>query len=91
MSSHQFTVDDLRRILVEGAGEADGTPLAPDTVDMTFEDLGYESIALLETGSRIQREFDISLSDEELLDARTPRGLIDAVNARLGSASGAKA
>jgi minimal PKS acyl carrier protein len=91
MSIRQFSADDLHRILIEGAGEAEGVVLGPDTVDMTFDDLGYESIALLETGSRIEREFDVRLSDEEVLNAQTPSGLVDAVNARLRAAAGATA
>ena len=86
MSIRQFSADDLHRILIDGAGEADGVVLGADTLDMTFDDLGYESIALLETGSRIEREFDVRLSDEEVLNAQTPGGLIDAVNARLRAA-----
>ncbi|WP_428965052.1 acyl carrier protein [Micromonospora fluostatini] len=89
MTDRQFTVDDLHRILVEGAGETEGGALGPDTIDTTFDELGYESIALLETGSRIEREFGVSLSDEDVMDSRTPRGLIEAVNTRLGTTSGA--
>jgi act minimal PKS acyl carrier protein len=85
MSNRQFTVEDLHRILVDRAGEAEGVTLGPETVDLSFSDLGYESIALLETGGAIEREFAIALSDDELLEADTPRVLIDAVNARLGA------
>ncbi|MGV4929403.1 acyl carrier protein [Streptomyces sp. BHT-5-2] len=78
-----FTLDDLRRILREGAGTAEGTDLDGDILDAGFEELGYESLALLETASRIEREYDIALDDSALADARTPRDLLEAVNARL--------
>ncbi|MFF4949556.1 acyl carrier protein [Streptomyces chattanoogensis] len=78
-----FTLDDLRRILREGAGTAEGTDLDGDILDAGFEELGYESLALLETASRIEREYDIALDDTALADARTPRDLLEAVNARL--------
>ncbi|MFC9468314.1 phosphopantetheine-binding protein [Streptomyces coelicoflavus] len=90
MASIQFTLDDLRRILIEAAGADENVDLAGDILDTTFEVLGYESIALLETGGRIEREYDIVLDDDDLADDVTPRDLIDVVNAQL-SLSGAQA
>ncbi|WP_338783614.1 acyl carrier protein [Streptomyces sp. DG1A-41] len=81
MTAKAFTLDDLRRILREGAGE--DFDLDDDIDDVTFVDLGYESLALLETGARIGREYGIELEDETLIDAETPRRLVDAVNAQL--------
>jgi act minimal PKS acyl carrier protein len=86
MSTTPFTLDDLRRILLEAAGEEEGVDLTGDIIDTEFQALGYESLALLETGSRIEREYDISLEDSALTDAVTPRGLIDIVNEQLSAA-----
>ncbi|MFF3248622.1 acyl carrier protein [Streptomyces sp. NPDC002870] len=83
MASDSFTLDNLKRILLEGAGAADGVDLDGDIYDKEFEELGYESLALLETGSRIEREYGITLDDSVLTDAVTPRALIDAVNQHL--------
>ena len=84
MSTTQFTLDDLKRILREGAGADEGVDLDGDILDTGFEELGYESLALLETGGRIEREFGITLDDDVLTDANTPRALIAAVNTLLG-------
>ncbi|MFE7447861.1 acyl carrier protein [Streptomyces chartreusis] len=84
MSNTQFTLDDLKRILREGAGADEGVDLDGGILDTGFEELGYESLALLETGGRIEREFGITLDDDVLTDADTPRALIAAVNALLG-------
>lgn len=81
-----FTLDDLRRILLEAAGAEEGTDLSGDIIDTTFELLGYDSLALLETGSRIEREYGITLEDSALTDAVDPRSLIDTVNAQLSAA-----
>ncbi|MEU8592079.1 acyl carrier protein [Streptomyces sp. NPDC048664] len=80
MSATEFTLDDLRRILLEAAGADEGVDLDGDILDVPFEVLGYESLALLETGSRIEREFDITLDEDLLTDADTPRALIAVVN-----------
>ncbi|MET9334087.1 acyl carrier protein [Streptomyces cellulosae] len=83
MPAHEFTLEDLKRILREGAGADEGVDLDGDILDTDFRSLGYESLALLETGGRIEREFGITLDDETLTDAATPRSLLEAVNALL--------
>lgn len=87
MSTQPFTIDDLKRILLEGAGAAESVDLDTDILDTEFEQLGYESLALLETSSRIEREYGITLSDTILSDATTPRALLDAVNEHLAEAA----
>jgi minimal PKS acyl carrier protein len=79
--SELLTLDDLKRILVEGAGLEDGVDLDGDILDVTFDDLGCDSIALLETTARITREYQIVL-DESAVAARTPRELLSLVNDR---------
>ncbi|WP_329215641.1 acyl carrier protein [Streptomyces sp. NBC_01485] len=83
MPSHEFTIADLKRILREGAGADEGVDLDGDITDIDFESLGYESLAMLETGGRIEREFGVTLDDDTLTDAKTPRALIESVNALL--------
>jgi act minimal PKS acyl carrier protein len=83
METRRFTLDDLRRILLEGAGADESADLDGEILDLGFDELGYESLALLETSSRIEREYGITLDDEELTDGATPRRLIDAVNTQL--------
>ncbi|MEU3722445.1 acyl carrier protein [Streptomyces sp. NPDC031705] len=83
MSKQEFTFDDLKRILLEGAGADEGVDLDGDILDTDFESLGYESLALLETGGRIEREFGITLDDDIFADNSTPRSLVEAVNASL--------
>ena len=78
-----ITLEDLRRILRSGAGAAEGVDLDGDIADIDFEELGYESLALLETCSRIGREYGVALEDDIVTEARTPRALIQAVNSHL--------
>ncbi|MEU9982395.1 acyl carrier protein [Streptomyces sp. NPDC050856] len=83
MSKQEFTLADLKRILLEGAGAGEGVDLDGDILDTDFEQLGYESLALLETAGRIEREYGITLDDDVFTDSPTPRALIAAVNAAL--------
>ncbi|TXS47484.1 acyl carrier protein [Streptomyces sp. OR43] len=83
MPAHEFTIDDLKRILREGAGADESVDLEGDITGVDFESLGYDSLAMLETGGRIEREFGVTLDDDTLTDAKTPRALIESVNALL--------
>ncbi|MGW0905778.1 acyl carrier protein [Streptomyces sp. NPDC002853] len=83
MSAPRFTLEDLKRILLEGAGAAEGVDLDGDILDTPFEDLGYESLAMLETSSRIEREYGVTLDEDMVTDAATPRRFIEAVGAQL--------
>ncbi|MDR3080885.1 MAG: acyl carrier protein [Streptomyces sp.] len=89
MSTQEFTTEDLKRILLEGAGADEAVDLDGDILDTDFEELGYESLALLETGGRIEREYGISLDDDIFAENRTPRALVAAINGYLGDLSAA--
>jgi act minimal PKS acyl carrier protein len=87
MSKHVFSIDDLKRILLEGAGAPEGPGVEAAMVDLEFQELGYDSLAVLETCTRIEREFGIALDEEVLGEARTPRALVDVVNNHLSIAN----
>ena len=89
MSTTEFTITDLRRILREGAGADEEVDLDGDIVDQEFDLLGYDSLALLETSTRITREFRVELDDTVVTSATTPRQLIEAVNAALTATANA--
>ncbi|MFF0488293.1 acyl carrier protein [Nocardia sp. NPDC004068] len=78
-----FTLDDLTRILREGSGAPDDADLSERILDTAFDDLGYDSLAMLETASRVEREFGVTLADSTVVDATTPRAFLAAVNALL--------
>ncbi|CAL9288606.1 acyl carrier protein [Streptomyces sp. SudanB52_2052] len=85
MSAKEFTLDELKATLLEGAGTDESVDLNGDILDTSFEDLGYESLAMLETVSRIEREYGISLDEEAVGEAATPRALVRLVNDHLSA------
>jgi minimal PKS acyl carrier protein len=87
MTTPELTLDDLRRILRAVAGEAEGAGLDGDILDVTFTDLGYDSLALLETAGQIERERDLQLDESTITDAQTPRQLLAAVTEQLVAAA----
>lgn len=83
----QLTIDDLRRILIEAAGADDETDLSGDILDTSFEDLGYDSLALMESAAKIKQEYGVDLSDDAIGDVETPRALLDLVNGAAAAAA----
>lgn len=81
MSDNPFTLADLKRILFEGSGAPDDVDPEADIFDTEFESLGYDSLAIMETASRVEREYGIPVGSIAL-DATTPRAFFDAVNGR---------
>ncbi|HWB36559.1 MAG TPA: acyl carrier protein [Rugosimonospora sp.] len=82
----QFTVADLDRIVRASAGD-DGPAIDESRLDVLFSDLGYDSLAMLETVSRVSREFGASLADDVASEAATPRQMLAAVNEAIASAA----
>ncbi|MGW7294423.1 acyl carrier protein [Streptomyces xiamenensis] len=76
-----ITLDDLARVLTECAGADEETALDSGSLDVPFTDLGYDSLALLETAALIKQRYGAELSDDEVTEVRTPRDLLDRVNA----------
>jgi minimal PKS acyl carrier protein len=81
MADRVFELNDLQRILRAGAGGDQDFDLDEAALDEAFTDLGYDSIALLETAARITREYGVTIDDDALVDTITPRCLIELVNA----------
>jgi minimal PKS acyl carrier protein len=82
----QITLRELQDIMRECAGEDESAQPLEQAADQPFDDLGYDSLALMETHSRIQRDYGVELSEDDLGDISTPRELVDFVNIRLKAA-----
>lgn len=79
----KFNLDDLRQSLRAAAGEDESIDLNGDILDVEFADLGYDSLAILETASHIERGFGVRLPEDEVGDQHTPRDFVDFVNSVL--------
>ncbi|MFI0909606.1 acyl carrier protein [Streptomyces abikoensis] len=78
-----FTIDELIRIMRECAGEDEADDLTPDVADQDFDLLGYDSLALMATASRVEREHGLRLPEEEMAEIRTPAAFVALVNEEL--------
>jgi aromatase len=89
-TQQKFTMDDLKRMLSSSAVVAqpvdDGFGL-----DVEFEELGYDSLALLDLAGRIQREYGIPMPDDAHTRMPTPREALALINAQLNGDGAAAA
>lgn len=82
-----FTQADLLRILREAAGTDEGIDLeGRDVSDVPVNELGYDSLAVLEFGARTERIYAIKIPDSDLKNEMTPREIVAYVNACLAKA-----
>ncbi|OHV39276.1 actinorhodin polyketide synthase [Parafrankia soli] len=82
MSVTTVELSDLRRILTESAGVPQDVDIEGDIEETTFEEMGYDSIAVMELAARITSEFGIPIDDDALAAAKNPRQFLDLVNGR---------
>ncbi|MER7794443.1 acyl carrier protein [Streptomyces sp. NPDC097640] len=82
----RMTLSELTALLRECAGEDETVDLDGDVLDTPFTDLNYDSLAVLQTVGRIEREYGVTLADDTVAEAVTPRLLLQYVNAGLTEA-----
>jgi act minimal PKS acyl carrier protein len=75
----QLTLSALIAILRDCAGAGENLDAGP-ILDTQFDDLGYDSLAMLETAGRIQLQYDVRLDDDAVAVADTPRALLALTN-----------
>lgn len=80
-----FTLDDLRRVMREAAGETEAGSLDGEISDASFLDLGYDSLALLEITARVQQQLGITIPDDAVQHMETPAQAVAYVNTLLAS------
>jgi act minimal PKS chain-length factor (CLF/KS beta) len=78
--SRPMTIDDLHRVLAACAGDNTDVPWGEEVVDWDFDDLGYDSLARIETAARIKQEYGVHIPDERVIELATPRQMLDFVN-----------
>ncbi|MHA6763597.1 acyl carrier protein [Streptacidiphilus sp. PAMC 29251] len=75
-----YTLQQLTAKLRECAGAAEGVDLDGDVADISFVELGYDSLAILQVTGVIGRELGIQISDDAAAEAECPRTLLKMIN-----------
>jgi len=77
-----FTLDDLREIMRASVGVDDDVDLDSDIADVAFAELNYDSLAVLEVASQVQRRYGVPIPDEAVHEMSTPGAAVEYVNKR---------
>ncbi|TCP56793.1 act minimal PKS acyl carrier protein [Tamaricihabitans halophyticus] len=79
----KFTLDDLRRTLRESTGIDEEVDLDGDIADTEFVELGYDSLALLQVASEVERSYGVPIPGEQLAQLTTPGSVVTFINEQL--------
>jgi len=80
-----LTLENLKSIMDRCVGYDDSIAFSDEMLDTPFLELGYDSLALLETAAIVKREYGVQIGDDELHTIETPRALLVKVNAELAN------
>ncbi|MDX3188083.1 phosphopantetheine-binding protein [Streptomyces sp. MN03-5084-2B] len=78
-----LSIDELLDLLRESAGEDESVDFSGEILDVEFDMLGYDSLAMFNTINRIERDYRITIGDNIVTEAKTPRILLAEINERL--------
>ena len=81
MPEHQFTVNDLRNILVNRVGLAEENVV--DDPDATFDSLGLDSLAFVEVQLAVQQQYGFTIPDEDAHSITTVGEAVEYTNRRI--------
>ncbi|TYB60582.1 acyl carrier protein [Nonomuraea sp. PA05] len=85
MDKTELRLDELKRIMRE-CGAEDAAGLDGDVLDVPFKELGLDSLAVMEIGARVERDYGVEMPDDVMDKLQTPRETLDFVNHRLPAA-----
>jgi act minimal PKS acyl carrier protein len=83
----EFRLNDLIEIMREAAGEAEDITLDETSAEVDFDELGYDSLALMATSNLVEKRFGVLVPEEELGQTRTLTEFVELVNRQLGNAT----
>ena len=81
--SANIDIKDVWTALVEGSGTDDADALLAALEPRSFDELGYDSLAVLETGLRLRRDSGADVPDTQIANVQTAHELINLINSHL--------
>ncbi|ALG10914.1 acyl carrier protein [Kibdelosporangium phytohabitans] len=76
----KFTLDELKTIMRSTAGVDEQVDIDSDITDIAFEDLGYDSLAVLELAGQVGRQYNLTIPDDAVDAMSTPGAAVKYIN-----------
>jgi minimal PKS acyl carrier protein len=80
-----FTTGELREVMIACAGPGEHPELDGEFIDTPYDDLGFDSLAVLELATRIQQDLGVPFPDDAVAEMATPRDVLDYVNEKIAA------
>jgi act minimal PKS acyl carrier protein len=81
----EFDTPRLRAMMKDCAGPGEHPELEGEFIDTTYEDLGFDSLAVLELATLIQQDLGVPFPDDAVAEMVTPRNVLDYVNQQIAA------
>ncbi|MFD0773263.1 acyl carrier protein [Streptomonospora algeriensis] len=81
-----FSLEDLKSIMTAAVEVDEDVDLDGDIADTPFDELGYDSLAVMEVAARIQQATGVRIGDEAAENLPTPAEMVAYVHNRLAVA-----
>lgn len=78
-----FSLQELKEIMRTAAGVADDVDLDSDIADIEFNALGYDSLAVLELVSQVERRYRVSIPEDAIPEMPTPGRAVQFINGQI--------
>jgi act minimal PKS acyl carrier protein len=69
----------------QAAGHDESVNLEGNIIDVAFTDLGYDSLAIIETANLTQRELGVTIPEADVAEAETPRQFLALVSRQIAA------
>jgi act minimal PKS acyl carrier protein len=79
----QLALTDLRSVLEGVAGEAEDVTWDESVLDVPFDELGYDSLALVGVIAAVRRDSGAAIPEEAIVTMQTPRAALATLNDHL--------
>jgi act minimal PKS acyl carrier protein len=79
----QLTMRELDATMREFQGQPDAPRLDGRSLDTSLQDLGFDSLVLLQTTGRIQQRYGVEIDRDGIAVAETARELLEVMNSAL--------
>jgi minimal PKS acyl carrier protein len=84
-----FTLTEFRRVVAASLQDVEGALVLTDAdLDTPLDELGIDSLTVVDLTAQIQDEYGVHITDEDLATLKTPRSLVDYADARMPTSSG---
>jgi minimal PKS acyl carrier protein len=79
----EFTIDDLAALLRDCSGDDEPPDISGPDADVSFEELGFDSLVLFNVMGKIERSYAVEFADDVVVEAPTPRELLEVIGSRI--------